>query len=359
MFRLFRNPPGRLPAPLDERALAIGRRLADPRRTAEIAADLSARAGLSATPLLQLEALAERLGIGALYAKDERNRCGQGSFKVLGGSSAVLSLAREADVFAASTAGNHGRAVAFGAALAGAKAVIFIPRGVPPEQVAAIAALGATIVEIDGDYEQAAAACVERSAREGWTVVSDFAREGDEEIPARIMQGYTVLAAEALAEIRPTHAFVQAGVGGLAAAVVAYFTKNCTPAPVCVVVEAATTPCLLESARALRPVLVDQMGPTSMGRLECRQPSSLAWPVLSREARAFVAIDDDAAQHGVFTLAAEGLLTSPSGAAGLGGLLAVVDDSGARDALGLDTDSRVLVFLTEQATARDLAIIAD
>src|SRR5262249_14563574 len=143
------------------------------------------------TPLIKLDNIARHLGIGELWAKDERNRWGQGSFKALGGAYAVVALAAEAlkvtpaAIFsgrapkaahltvAAATAGNHGRAVAFGARLAGARAVIFVYGDVPKAQIAAIADQGAEIVTILGDYEDACRAADETALRNGWTVVSD------------------------------------------------------------------------------------------------------------------------------------------------------------------------------------------
>lgn len=364
---------------LTVRAAEIARRIADPQATKDIATYLSAFNGFARTPLVSLVPLAAALGVDKLQAKDERNRWGQGSFKVLGGAYAVLSLdgfaqtsapnksndprctsGREPSqrTFTASTAGNHGRAVAFGASLVGARTVIFVPQDVPADQVAAIERLGAEIVHVSGDYEEATRLCHEQNS--GWTVVSDIACEGYEEIPARIMQGYTVLAAEILevTDQPPTHVVVQAGVGGLAASLVAYFVKNVAPRPVCVVVEADASPCLLESAQRGRPVLIKPGRATTMGRLNCRVPSSLSWPMLALEANAFVAIDDAMAEHATFKLARQGLVTSPSGGAGLAGLMAIVEDDEARNALGIDGESRILIIITEQPTARDLALIS-
>jgi diaminopropionate ammonia-lyase len=336
------------------------------------------------TPLVELDVLARRLGIQALWAKDERHRWGLGSFKALGGVYAAVTLAAEslarrcrrsisvADVlcgesppanhvtFATATSGNHGRAVAFGAKLAGANAVVFVHDTVPAESSAAIAAHGAQIVRVSGDYEYAVSQCAAESRANDWILVADVAEAGYENIPLRVMQGYCVLAAETIAALRepPTHVFVQGGVGGLAAALIAYFADNCDPAPQCVVVEASATACLLESARASRLSITEKGRPTVLARLECRRPSSVAWPVLAQQAAAFIAIEDALAVEAALEAARQGLVTSPSGAAGLAGLQYALANAAARSVLSLNHNSRVLIVVTEQATSADTALFA-
>lgn len=327
----------------------------------------------AATPLCSLDAL--QLGVGELWAKDERSRWGQGSFKSLGGAFAVVDLAAEmlsrregrpvtaADIFAGhapeaheltvatATAGNHGRAVAFGARLAGARAVIFVYGDVPKAQADAIADLGAELVTVEGDYEAACRAAAKTSAEHGWIVVSDVAEEGYTEIPDRIMQGYSVLAAEALEQMPapPTHVVLQAGVGGLAAPVASYFSNCLSPPPRIVVVEAATVSCLMESARNNRMTRTESSGATNLNRLDCPTPSSTTWPVLRALASAFVGVDNETAAEAASLASGHGLSTTPTGAAGLAGLLALSRASGAFQRLGLGAKSRVLIVITEQA----------
>jgi diaminopropionate ammonia-lyase len=160
-----------------------------------------------------------------------------------------------------------------------------------------------------------------------------------------IMQGYAVLAHEALMEMgeAPTHIVVQAGVGGLAAAMAGYFETVSDPPPTLLVVEPEAAPCLFESIRAERPIEVPRAASTIMGRLECHRPSTVAFEILSGLAEAFVQVPDEAAEAAAERLAAFGLDTSPSGAAGVAGLLACVEAGG----LGLGSDSRVLTLVTE------------
>lgn len=327
----------------------------------------SAAPGFMSTPLVRLSAIAAELGIGEAWAKDERNRLGQGSFKSLGGAYAVVSLAAEmlsvsvADIFAArapkasgltvatATAGNHGRAVAFGASLAGARAVIFIYGDVPKAHRDAIRDLGAELVFVPGDYEAACRAAEEASAREGWVLVSDVAADGYTDIPSRIMQGYSVLAAEAMDEGGAfSHVVVQAGVGGMATPVASLFSQT-QPPPAIMVVEAANVPCLMESARTGRFTRAANGETTILNRLDCPTPSSTTWPVLRALTHCYAAVDDATATEAMLRLADAGFATTPTGAAGLAGLMALKREPDGFARLGLTRDSKVLIVITEQA----------
>lgn len=340
----------------------------------------------AATPLRRLDALAARLGVGEFWTKDERGRWGLGSFKSLGGAYAVVDLAADllskgagravspADIFAGrapkaesltvatATAGNHGRAVAFGAQMAGVRAVIFVYGDVPRPQIEAIAQLGAEMVTVDGDYEAACRAAKDACAQHGWIMVSDVAEEGYTAIPERIMRGYSVLAAEALEQLPepPTHLFLQAGVGGMATPVASYFTNCVSPPPRIAVVEAATVPCLMESARNNRQTRTESSGPTNLNRLDCPTPSSTTWPLLRALAGLYVGVDNDVAVEAAQLLGEEGFPTTPTGAAGLAGLLALSREPGAFGNFNLGAASRVLIVLTEQAlTGLPVATEAD
>jgi diaminopropionate ammonia-lyase len=331
--------------------------------------------GFAPTPLRRLDALAARLGLSELWAKDERSRWGLGSFKSLGGAFAVVELAADilsrrenrpvspAEIFArtapearemtvaTATAGNHGRAVAFGAQLAGARAVIFVYGDVPKAQAQAIADLGAELVMVKGDYEAACRAAAEACAKRGWIMVSDVAEKDYTEIPERIMRGYSVLAAEALEQSPhpPTHIVLQAGVGGLATPVASYFSNCVSPRPRIAVVEAATVPCLMESARHNRETRTEPSGATNLNRLDCPTPSATTWPVLRALASVFVGADNETAAEAAALLKQQRLATTPTGAAGVAGLLALSRESDGFENFGIGPDSRVLIVLTEQA----------
>jgi diaminopropionate ammonia-lyase len=333
----------------------------------DLRALFSAAPGFAPTPLVRLDAIAAELGIGELWAKDERNRFGQGSFKSLGGAYAVVSLVAEslavtpADIFAGrarkatgltvatATAGNHGRAVAFGARLAGARAVIFIYGDVPKAHRDAIRDLGAELVSVPGDYEAACRAAENACAREGWVLVSDVAADGYTDIPSRIMQGYSVLAIEAMDQGGAfSHVVAQAGVGGMATPVASLFAQAPSP-PAIMVVEAANVPCLMESARTGRFTRATNGETTILNRLDCPTPSSTTWPILRALAQCYAAVDDATATAAVQRLAEAGLATTPTGAAGLAGLMALKRAPDGFAHLGLTRDSKAMIVITEQA----------
>jgi diaminopropionate ammonia-lyase len=188
-------------------------------------------------------------------------------------------------------------------------------------------------------------------------VVSDTSWPGYETIPQLVMQGYGALAAEAADQWDepPTHVFVQAGVGGLAASIATFIASlELERPPAFVVVEPSRAACLLASQGVGRPLRIEPGAPTNMALLECYEPSHLAWRQLERIAAAFLAVPDEAAaQAAALWLRPVGgdpaINTTPSGAAGLAGLLAVASDGARREALGLDPTSRVLLINTEGA----------
>ncbi|HSL71650.1 MAG TPA: diaminopropionate ammonia-lyase, partial [Longimicrobiales bacterium] len=214
----------------------------------------AARANVSAwpdyrpTPLVPLESMCADLGLGALWLKDESLRFGLGAFKAIGGAYAVyrylesriracdpsahVSPARLIDgeyrhltslvTVACASAGNHGRAVAWGARLFGARAVVFLNQTVSAGRIAAIEQLGATVIATSPNYDEAVRFAALSAAAHGWQIISDTAYHGYLDLPRTVMQGYTVIAQEAIEQLRgerPTHVVLQAGVGGFAAAV--------------------------------------------------------------------------------------------------------------------------------------------
>ena len=201
-------------------------------------------------------------------------------------------------------------------------------------------------------YDESVRLCAAAARENGWQIVSDTSWPGYEEVPKTVMQGYGVLAMEALDEgAAPTHVLVQGGVGGLAAAVLSWLWETLGPKrPVFVVVEPETAACLLASAEAgaLRSVGGDL--DTVMAGLACGEPSLLAWAILGPGADAFMAIPDAAAEEAMRDLADLGIVAGESGVAGLAGFRLAARDPRMRAALRLEADSRVLLFGTEGAT---------
>jgi diaminopropionate ammonia-lyase len=341
------------------------------------------------TPLLSLDRTAASLGIERLLYKDEAPRFGLGSFKALGGAYAVFRLladriagAGEGPITAAALAGgrwrhltetmtvtcatdgNHGRSVAWGAKLFHCRCVIFVHATVSEGRAAAIAAYGAEIVRVPGGYDESVHHAAAVAAEKGWTVISDTAYAGYSAIPRQIMQGYGTVAEEIFAQLPgavpggapPTHVFLQAGVGGMAAALCARFWQHFAAArPRVIIVEPDRAACLYESARAGEPVVLTGDLDTVMAGLSCGEVSLLAWPVLAAGAEDFMIVGDDLAIDTVRFLAngAGGdapLVAGETGVAGLAGLRAAASDPVLRKALALGPASRALVIGSEGDT---------
>ncbi|MXP62206.1 diaminopropionate ammonia-lyase [Roseomonas sp. M0104] len=344
------------------------------------AAEIAAWPGYAVTPLHPLPEIAAACGIAALHYKDEGSRFGLGSFKALGGAYAVARLlvaelakrgvahaarvseilegryaeATRAITVTCATDGNHGRSVAWGAQRFGARCVIFVHEGVSQGRRDAIAAYGAEIRVVPGNYDDAVREAAGAAEREGWFVVSDTSYPGYTEVPRDVMQGYRLMAEEALAALPapPTHVFIQGGVGGVAAAVSTQLRSRFGTAARLIVVEPEQAACLLASAEAGQAVAVTGELDTLMAGLACGEPSLLAWQELERSAFAFMSVSDSTAVDVMRLLAARSpaIVAGESAVAGLAGLLLAADDPAARGALGLDAGSRVLVFGTEGAT---------
>lgn len=351
---------------------------------ADIVAQILALRGQdAATPLHGLPGLAGQLGLGALYLKDEGQRLGLGSFKALGGAYALMRLVqREAEAqwhrpvdlaelfteemravaagmtFACATDGNHGRSVAQGAQQMGARAVIFVHAGVSPGRIEAIARFGARIIRVDGNYDDSVAEAARVAAEQGWTVLSDTSWPGYEEIPGLVMQGYTAILREVLAEMPepPTHVFLQAGVGGFAAAIAGHLAIRLgDERPHVTVVDPARAACIYASAKAGHVVKVHEDAPTVMAMLECYEPSLTAFRVLERVADGFMTVQDQDALDVMRRLAAPvagdpAIVAGESGGAGLAGVIALLRDPEQAAAIGLGPQARVLVINTEGAT---------
>jgi diaminopropionate ammonia-lyase len=332
-----------------------------------------ARPALTPSPLVRRPATARALGLADLFVQDETHRFGLEAFKITGAMYALHSLMASRTTPSAitcATAGNHGRAVSRAARDRGVACTVFIPamatgtpdveRATRSARIAAMRADGATTIDVDGSYEDAVRAAAEFAERTGATIVSDTAWEGYEEIPRLIMLGYTRVLEEASRQWTaiPDVVFVQGGVGGLVCAAANWWAaRHGARRPAIVACEPDSHACLLASARAGE--LVDlgdaaRPGGTIMAGLRCATPSPAAWPSIQVGVDAFVSIPDS------FTLAAmemfrrpeaghRAIAAGPSGACGLGALLAVLrEDAGEpiRQRCSLES-TRVLVIATE------------
>ena len=340
------------------------------------------------TPLARLDGMADRLGLGGLYVKDESYRFGLNAFKVLGGSFAMgryiaQELGRDVSqvdyqyltgdklkeefgqaTFFTATDGNHGRGVAWAANKLGQKAVVHMPKGSAKSRFENIAREGAQVTIEEVNYDDCVRmAAAEAAQTEHGVVVQDTAWEGYEEIPAWIMQGYGTMAAEAAEQLgqRPTHVFVQAGVGSLAGAVVGYFANRFpTDPPKFIVMEAQIADCLYQGAAAGdgKPRVVGGDLQTIMAGLACGEPNTISWDILRNHVTAFLSCPDWVAARGMRMLAApvkgdQAVCSGESGAVGMGAISTLMEDDvyrELREALELGPDSKVLMFSTEGDT---------
>lgn len=354
-------------------------------------AEISSWPGYDITPLRELTPIAAACGVSSVFYKDEASRFGLGSFKALGGAYAVARLLQRrvgqqlgravatvelsSGVHAAitrkftvvsATDGNHGRAVAAGAAMFGCRSVILIHAGVSAAREEAIAARGAQVIRIDGNYDDSVREAARMAAQDGWVLIADTSSDGGDDGCIDVMHGYTVMVAEALEQISalghepPSHLFVQGGVGGLAAAACAYsWLTLAERAPIVVVVEPERADCLYQSAKAGRRTPSAGDLNTVMAGLSCGEVSEYAWRILSEGAEFFQTITDSEGIAVMHLLADEGragaqIVAGESAGAGLAGLMAAAADPKARQTLRLNPASRILVFGTEGATDPDL-----
>jgi diaminopropionate ammonia-lyase len=339
--------------------------------------------GYAPTPLLEAPQLARDLGVGNIWIKDETQRFGMPSFKILGTSWAVYRalISRLGDtkvvswetfedlarIFAplrpltlvAATDGNHGRAVAHMAALLGFDSHIFVPSGMVESRIDAIRKEGAKITVVNGTYDEA----VRQSAKEQdemHVVISDTSWPGYKEIPSWVIEGYATIFKEVDAQLARQHqsgpdlVIVQIGVGALAAAVVQHYqVTDSVSMPKIVGVEPTTAACMLASMKANQIVSLTTPPRTIMAGLNCDTPSLIAWPIVSKGVDLFISIEDEWACKGMRTLAAIGLVSGETGAAGIGGILALLNDPSMRAAhasLEINNTTRILVICTEGAT---------
>ena len=347
------------------------------------------------TPLVNLQSLADKIGIGGLYLKDESYRFGLNAFKVLGGSFAMgkyMAKCLNKDiselpyskiispeikkqlgdiVFYTATDGNHGRGVAWTANRLNQKSVVYMPKGSSEYRLKNIQKEGATASITDMNYDDAVRLAAKDAQENNGLIVQDTAWEGYEEIPLWIMQGYGTMALEAIKQLNdynvdsPTHVFVQAGVGSLAGGVQgvlhSFYKDKC---PITTIVESDLADCLYKSAVANdgKPRFVGGEMQTIMAGLACGEPNTISWEVLKKYSKMFVSCPDWVAAEGMRILAKPAhddkkVVSGESGAVTTGLIVEIMindEYKALRDELKLDKNSKVLVFSTEGDTDPDM-----
>lgn len=342
----------------------------------------------SPTPLVRLQELAKHLNVGEIRVKDESKRFGLNAFKVLGGSHAIgRTIAQKLGMdfaglgcekltspeirerlgettFITATDGNHGRGVAWTAQRLGQKSVVYMPKGTVPERLENIRKLGAAADITAMNYDDTVRFCNSLAEKHGWTLVQDTSWEGYEQIPLWIMQGYTTMGLEILEQLqdsRPTHIFLQAGVGAMAGAIAGFFADVCRDhPPIITVVEPHKANCFYRTAEANDGRLHAVGGDlnTIMAGLACGEPCPLGWEILARTAENYISMPDHVAANGMRILGNplpgdERIISGESGASTLGLAVEALKDEKLRRALKLGENSSILCISTEGDTDRE------
>jgi len=322
----------------------------------------------SPTPLVKLNKLNKELKLKNIYYKDEDKRFELKSFKALGGAFAVYKIANKKKNITVSTAtaGNHGRSVAWGAQRLGLKCKIFISENVSESRATAMRDLDANVIRVKGNYDNSLKECIEQSNKNNWEIVQDVSWEGYKEVPKLIMAGYTIMIKEIIDELDSnsiTHVFLQAGVGGMAAAMIAGFAKLSKNIPKFIIVEPENADCVFQSIQNNKPTRVDIIKETVMGGMSCGDVSSIAWKILNSSTNYCLTIPDKAVSTAVALLADARLSNEKivGGECAVPGLIALIGSFNNReylDKLKLNSKSNVLLFgcegLTDEAMYKKL-----
>jgi diaminopropionate ammonia-lyase len=314
----------------------------------------------SPTPLLKLNKLKDELNFKEIYYKDEDKRFNLKSFKALGGAFAVNKIANEKKnpVVATATAGNHGRSVAWGAQRLGLKCKIFISEHVSESRAIAIRNLDAEVIRVKGNYDNSLKECINQSKKNNWEIVQDVSWEGYKNVPKLIMAGYTIMIKEIVDQIKSesiTHVFLQAGVGGLAAAMIAGFAKFSNNIPKFIIVEPENADCVFKSIKNNEPTRVEINKETIMGGMSCGDVSTVAWEILKNSSKYCLTIPDDAIST-VVALLAESRLSDKkiiAGECAVPGIIALISVFKNKDYLNkleLNPNSKILLFGCEGLT---------
>jgi len=338
------------------------------------------------TPLVRLKKMAGYLGLSEVFVKDESFRFGLNSFKVLGASYAIgkhLAQKLGKDIFevpfpilksdeirnelgdltlTTTTDGNHGRGVAWMAKQLGYKAVVYMPKGSTQNRVNHIAEMGADVSITEWNYDDTVRYTSEVAQKNGWEVIQDTAWEGYEDVPKWIMQGYSTIAQEIIEQlqgVRPTHIFLQAGVGAFASVIasifISIFSKN---PPKIIIVEPEKADCFYKSALAGKVEPVTGELTTIMAGLACGEPNPLGWEILKECTDVFVSVPDWVTARGMRILGnplkGDSRIISGESGAVTAGLLSVITFDKKykelKEAINLTSDSKVLVINTEGNT---------
>jgi len=321
---------------------------------------ISSWAGYSPTPLIELNKLSKELGLNKIFYKDESKRFDLKSFKALGGAYAVekVSKGNKDIVVATATAGNHGRSVAWGAKRLGLKCKIFISEFVSDARGQAMADLGADVIKVKGNYEKSLIECIKQSTENNWQIVQDVAWKDYMIVPRFTMAGYTVMMREIIDQVKNdqiTHIILQAGVGGMAGAMIAGVARYLNNVPEIIIVEPDSAACVMESIKSGKIEKIDIERESLMGGMSCGEVSLVPWEIIKNSAKYCISLPDDEIAKtmkllGNGTFSNEKIIAGENSAPGVISLIASCEDEKIKDKLGLNINSNILLIGCEGDT---------
>jgi len=316
------------------------------------------------TPLLLLNKLSKELNLNKINYKDESKRFNLKSFKALGGAYAVEKITKgNKDItVSTATAGNHGRSVAWGANRLGLKCKIFISEYVTDARGKAMEALGADVVKVKGNYENSLIECIKQSKENNWQIVQDVAWKNYILVPTLTMAGYSVMMKEIVDQInndKITHIFLQAGVGGMAGAMVAGAAKYLKNIPKMIVVEPDSAACVMESIKSGKIEKINIKKESLMGGMSCGEPSLVPWQILKKSLNHCISLPDDDIGRAMklFASASFGddkIIAGENSAPGVISLIASYNDEQIKKKLDLNSNSNVLLIGCEGDTDQEM-----
>ena len=320
--------------------------------------------GYAPTPLLSLDKLSKELNLKNIFYKDENKRFNLKSFKALGGAYAVEKVTKgnKDIVVATATAGNHGRSVAWGARRLGLKCKIFISEFVSEARGQAMSDLGADVIKVKGNYEKSLIECIKQSTENNWQIVQDVAWKDYMLVPKYTMAGYSVMMREIVDQInneKITHIILQAGVGGMAGAMVAGIARYLDNIPVTIVVEPDSAACVLESIKTGKIEKIDIKRESLMGGMSCGEVSLVPWEILKNSVKHCISLpDDDIAKTmrllGNSSFSDQSIIAGENSVPGVISLIASCEDQNIKQSLKLDQNSNVLVIGCEGDTDKEM-----
>ena len=320
--------------------------------------------GYSPTPLIELDKLSKELNLNKIFYKDESKRFDLKSFKALGGAYAVekVSKGNKDIVVATATAGNHGRSVAWGARRLGLKCKIFISEFVSDARGKAMTDLGADVIKVKGNYEKSLIECIKQSTENNWQIVQDVAWEDYTTVPKYTMAGYTVMMKEIVDQIdqnKISHIILQAGVGGMAGAMIAGVARYLKNVPETIVVEPDSAACVMESIKTGQIEKIDIKRESLMGGMSCGEVSLVPWEILKNSVKYCISLpDDDIARTmrllGNGSLSNKKIVAGENSAPGVISLIASCSDEKIKDKMKLNKNSNILIIGCEGDTDKEM-----